>query len=533
MHRKVNLDRLILFLPFLEYCNNKNLLYSVSDAVPEHVEEDHVKEDPPDPVPLLHPPSTSPMTSSSPPASSPTLPKAAEPSSDEKVSFPKESSVRGKDNSNKGKKSSAKGKGSSGSSAKEKEQAEVSSNEAQEPQPQPQPQRTSSFLSPLPMRRTRRVAKIERKRQQVRDSNSKWGIGDSTTDKCQSCSKSNTTESKKVKFMSNREKVEQPDFDNEEVENENQEQVMDIDASLTENCVTNAKNKETIGRDTLKDNKSNIPGFEADNDLNPTDKIVAENTHKNTRKSKAKSVEEEESMDSEEKTPQEDVQRKVRGKKSDVKVKPDDTSMQCIKRRVRGQKSDEKAVTKDTKTSKLNPSTSKANTRTMSNNVPSPSTTSTPQNTSRSAKKISGRSMTSPATQPWISPAQATPIGRTRRSLSPRGGASPMTGTPISKKNAKGETPLHIACIKGEQDTVLALLQEGATINAKDNAGWTPLHEACNHGHSSVVTSLLEHGALINVPGLDNDTPLHDAVRNHRVDCVRLLLQRGASRNAR
>lgn len=34
-----------------------------------------------------------------------------------------------------------------------------------------------------------------------------------------------------------------------------------------------------------------------------------------------------------------------------------------------------------------------------------------------------------------------------------------------------GETPLHSACIKGDQAAVEALLEQGADVNSVDNAG--------------------------------------------------------------
>ncbi|XP_064614422.1 BRCA1-associated RING domain protein 1-like [Liolophura sinensis] len=104
---------------------------------------------------------------------------------------------------------------------------------------------------------------------------------------------------------------------------------------------------------------------------------------------------------------------------------------------------------------------------------------------------------------------------------------------PMLKKNAKGETPLHVAVIKGDVERVGSLLGEGANPNARDNAGWTPLHEACNHGYTDIAELLLNNGALINTPGMENDSPLHDAVSNNRLDCVRLLVSRGASQTAR
>ncbi|XP_032880222.1 BRCA1-associated RING domain protein 1 [Amblyraja radiata] len=106
---------------------------------------------------------------------------------------------------------------------------------------------------------------------------------------------------------------------------------------------------------------------------------------------------------------------------------------------------------------------------------------------------------------------------------------SPLT--PSMKKNHKGETPLHIASIKGDIAAVEQLLENGANPNIKDNAGWTPLHEACNHGHMKVVQLLLQFGVLVNTPGYENDSPLHDAVKNGHVNVVKLLVSHGASQD--
>ncbi|MCJ8732882.1 hypothetical protein PDJAM_G00216790 [Pangasius djambal] len=59
-------------------------------------------------------------------------------------------------------------------------------------------------------------------------------------------------------------------------------------------------------------------------------------------------------------------------------------------------------------------------------------------------------------------------------------GRSPATGrSPTSpaymKRNHKGETPLHLAAIKGDVELTRALLEQGADPNLKDHAGWTPL----------------------------------------------------------
>merc|ERR1711970_1130584 len=69
----------------------------------------------------------------------------------------------------------------------------------------------------------------------------------------------------------------------------------------------------------------------------------------------------------------------------------------------------------------------------------------------------------------------------------------------ISKKNTKGETPLHTAAIRGSSRLVKQLLKMGADPNVQDNAEWSPLHEACNRGNLSVVKVLKEFGADLNL----------------------------------
>ncbi|XP_051762511.1 BRCA1-associated RING domain protein 1 isoform X2 [Ctenopharyngodon idella] len=106
-----------------------------------------------------------------------------------------------------------------------------------------------------------------------------------------------------------------------------------------------------------------------------------------------------------------------------------------------------------------------------------------------------------------------------------------QTSPSFMKRNHNGETPLHLAAIKGDVEEVRKLLALGADPNLKDNAGWTPLHEACNLGHLGVVEELLQQGALLNTPGYQNDSPLHDAVRNGHIAVVKLLVERGASQS--
>lgn len=99
------------------------------------------------------------------------------------------------------------------------------------------------------------------------------------------------------------------------------------------------------------------------------------------------------------------------------------------------------------------------------------------------------------------------------------------------KRNEKGETQLHQACISGNVQQVNRLLDQGHPVNIRDHAGWTPLHEASNHGHHDVVNVLLERGAAINDKGgksCDGITALHDACVNGCLEVVEVLLDHGA-----
>ncbi|XP_044269479.1 ankyrin repeat domain-containing protein 12 isoform X1 [Tribolium madens] len=100
-------------------------------------------------------------------------------------------------------------------------------------------------------------------------------------------------------------------------------------------------------------------------------------------------------------------------------------------------------------------------------------------------------------------------------------------------RNERGETPLHLAAIKGDVEQVCKLLAHRADPNATDFAGWTPLHEACNHGWYEVAFRLVQAGANVNAKGHENDTPLHDAAMNGHIKLVKLLVERGADIHAK
>uniref|UniRef100_A0A3B5QVP8 Uncharacterized protein n=1 Tax=Xiphophorus maculatus TaxID=8083 RepID=A0A3B5QVP8_XIPMA len=121
-------------------------------------------------------------------------------------------------------------------------------------------------------------------------------------------------------------------------------------------------------------------------------------------------------------------------------------------------------------------------------------------------------------------PSQTTPVQKKVPS-----GASSRQKDKVNKRNERGETPLHMAAIRGDAKQVKELISLGADVNVKDFAGWTPLHEACNLGYYDVAKVLIAAGAEVNTQGLDDDTPLHDASSSGHKDIVKLLLRHGGN----
>jgi ankyrin repeat protein len=67
-------------------------------------------------------------------------------------------------------------------------------------------------------------------------------------------------------------------------------------------------------------------------------------------------------------------------------------------------------------------------------------------------------------------------------------------GTDPSQLDDLSETALHKAVREGHRETVEALL-ETCDVNAESNIGMTPLHWACVTGNQEIAELLLSHGA--------------------------------------
>lgn len=80
--------------------------------------------------------------------------------------------------------------------------------------------------------------------------------------------------------------------------------------------------------------------------------------------------------------------------------------------------------------------------------------------------------------------------------------------TDVNQVGSNGDRPIHVACIRGVVDDVVALIEAGADVNAAGDLGYTPLHHAASDGQYNTVEVLLSHGADVTVKNEFGQTPM-------------------------
>jgi len=102
--------------------------------------------------------------------------------------------------------------------------------------------------------------------------------------------------------------------------------------------------------------------------------------------------------------------------------------------------------------------------------------------------------------------------------------ADPSTSVDVRDKF--GYTPLHKACIRGNNDLATLLLDKGADINAICEEGSTPLFLASMFSPViDLVNVLLSRGAKSNLLTKDGGTMLHAAVSGGKINTAKLFLE--------
>ena len=97
--------------------------------------------------------------------------------------------------------------------------------------------------------------------------------------------------------------------------------------------------------------------------------------------------------------------------------------------------------------------------------------------------------------------------------------------TDVNILNAKDESVLMLAALKGHVQIAEQLVKRGADVN---KTGWAPLHYAASAGNVPIIALLIENSAYIDAESPNGTTPLMMAAMYGTPEAVKLLLLEGA-----
>jgi ankyrin repeat protein len=78
---------------------------------------------------------------------------------------------------------------------------------------------------------------------------------------------------------------------------------------------------------------------------------------------------------------------------------------------------------------------------------------------------------------------------------------------PITYRDSSGDSLLHIAAHRGDENTVVELLEAGMNINILGDMGSTPLHYAARGPHKGTIALLLKCGARTDIKDEFGEVP--------------------------
>lgn len=102
-------------------------------------------------------------------------------------------------------------------------------------------------------------------------------------------------------------------------------------------------------------------------------------------------------------------------------------------------------------------------------------------------------------------------------------------GAEIDARSDRGETPLILAILAGNDAIAELLIEKGAAIDGRNTGGFTPLHAAAYVDDPAMAELLIDHGADINdAQNKAGVTPLFPAIEEDHAAVADLLIARGA-----
>jgi ankyrin repeat protein len=102
-------------------------------------------------------------------------------------------------------------------------------------------------------------------------------------------------------------------------------------------------------------------------------------------------------------------------------------------------------------------------------------------------------------------------------------------GISIDEKDNYGNSPLHTAILKGNNDYARILINQRVNLNSMNLIGLSPLHVAAFLNNEEVLNQMLLKGAEIDIKGNTGYTPLHIAAEMNHIALAKDLLYMGAN----
>jgi ankyrin repeat protein len=107
-------------------------------------------------------------------------------------------------------------------------------------------------------------------------------------------------------------------------------------------------------------------------------------------------------------------------------------------------------------------------------------------------------------------------------------------GVDVNVKDQEGNSPLLIAALKAELDSVQALIFHGAELLTRNHAAQHVLHAAARNGDTEVTRFLLQIvPELLNASDVNGRTALYEAIAENDLVVVKMFVRAGADLNLR